>query len=90
MAAVVQEGHFGSETHGGAQVTHDKSQTTADSSDWRQVARAREMGAIQHALYVALGAAALIGDEELIEQLKPIVWRYRAKTKDDLEGTPYV
>jgi hypothetical protein len=65
-----------------------ESKTTPD--DWKQVARTREMGVIQHSLYVAMGAAALIGDEEILEQLKPIVWRYREKTKSELEDTPYV
>lgn len=67
----------------------DKTDTTG-AEDWKQVARTREMGVIQHSLYVAMGAAALIGDEELIEQLIPIIRRYREKTKSDLEGTPYV
>lgn len=51
--------------------------------------RAREIGSILHSLYVALGAATLIGDVELIEELKPIVQRYRHKTLEILRDTPY-
>ncbi len=54
-----------------------------------QAARAREMGAILHSLYVALGAACLIGDIELTTELGSLVTRYRKKWRDTLEGTPY-
>lgn len=63
---------------------------TTELPDWRKDARECEIGKVQQALYIALGAATLLGDEELIEQLRPIVWRYRIRTRDELEGTPYV
>ncbi len=54
-----------------------------------EIDAAHEMGFIIRALYVALGGATLLHDRELIEDLTPIVLRYRAKTREALEGTPY-
>ena len=62
---------------------------TSQTTDWREAMKAREMGTILRHLYIALGAATMVNDEEVISQLKPIIFRYREKTADDLEGTPY-
>ncbi len=51
--------------------------------------RAREMGSIIRSLYIALGGATLLRDEKLIDELRPLVLRYRNRTRTALEGTPY-
>lgn len=61
----------------------DQPRTTVDA------ARAREMGSVIRSLYIALGAATLLDDQELIAELKPIVLRYRDRTRASLKGTPY-
>ncbi len=57
--------------------------------DEAERASVREVGTILRSLYIALGAATLIGDDELLAILLPVVLRYRDKTRAVLEGTPY-
>jgi len=63
--------------------------TDNSTTDWREAMKAREMGTILRHLYIALGAATMLNDEEVIGQLRPIIFRYREKTANDLAGTPY-
>ena len=56
--------------------------SNSDTTGWREAMKAREMGTILRHLYIALGAATMVNDEEVIGQLKPIIFRYHEKAAD--------
>lgn len=63
----------------------------SSTNEWAEkMAQAREIGSVLRSLYIALGAATLLGDKELIEQLSPIIRHYRDRTREALERSPYV
>lgn len=79
LADAAAGGHPGTE--------NDQADVIGDQ--WRaQQARVSEMESVLRSLYVALGGATLLGDEEFIRQLGPVVRHYRARVAEQLERTP--